>query len=216
MKKLNKNEKILLSLCGALVIIYGYYSLFFSPIQSKISDIKTQIVSNSNAVNNINIVKSLNKKQSDQLSKLQVKYDEAAKALPKSERNPEISYDIKKAADDSKVTLNTITLGKGVEYKQQAGADNKNTTQSNNSNGGLMLLPVTINISGDYLNMVSFIANVENNKRIAEISNVNISSTNNGTSQASININYYYLNSSSIDNKYDFNTGSYGKDNLFK
>lgn len=219
MKKLNRNEIILVSLCAAMVIIYGYYSLFLSPVLGKMSGINDAINKNYDTVSHINTVKNLNKTLQGKLTKVQAQYDEASKALPKGERNPEITYGIKKLADTNKVIINSISIGTGVDYKQQTLSNqNKNAdiAKSTAINGRLMSLPVTINISGNYLDMMNFVAAIEKDKRIAEVGNINFAATNNGTLQGSVSVSYYYLDVTNKDLKYDFNNGAYGKDDLFK
>lgn len=219
MKKLNRNELILVSVCSAMIIFYGYYNLFLSPVLGKMSTISDSISKNNDTVKHINVVKNLNKVQKDKLTKLQVQYDEAAKALPKSERNPEVTYDIKNLADVNKVTINSISIGTGVEYKQQNTAVQNKTadnSKNNNINGRLMNLPVTININGDYLDMMDFVAAIEKDKRIAEVGTINFVTSNSGVIQGSVGVSYYYLDVNNKDVKYDFNNGAYSKDNLFK
>lgn len=176
-------------------------------------------------VNHINTVKISNKKLNDNLAKLQEKYETAAKALPKSARNPEVTYDIKALADSNTVTINSLTIGSGTEYKHQTNnAQNENNSSTNTKanspgnavNGKLMNLPVTVNISGDYVNMMKFIGDIEKDKRIAEVNNINFVVANTGALQGTISVNYYYADYSNTENKYEFNNGSYGKDNLFK
>jgi type IV pilus assembly protein PilO len=198
MKRLSKREKILLTVCMTLIIIYAYYSFFLTPILKKITVLHEQIDKDNVAINNINIVKSQNKKQNEQLQSIQVKYTDASKALPTSEKNPEITSEIKKLADNNKIIINSIDLGKSSEYKNQSvTANNKAATKkdelSNGVSGKLMITPVTLNITGDYLNMIDFISSIEQDKRIVEINTLNISTDSNNAMQATININYYYL-----------------------
>jgi Tfp pilus assembly protein PilO len=216
MKKLSRQEKILVIVTAVLVVFYGYYRLFYSPFQSRYTVVKQQVDKARDTVDNINLVSASNKKQKEQLTKLQASYEETAKALPTSERNPEITYDIKRLADSSKVTINTITLGKGILYNQTANTNN-DSAQNTTVNGRLMTIPVSLGISGDYLTIMDFIAAIENDKRIAEVNTINISAKSGAIFQANITANYYYLEfNSSEETKYDFNKGSYGKDNLFK
>lgn len=200
MKKLSKREKILLTICGALIIIYGYYSLFLTPVLKNITALHEQIDRNSAAIININLVKLQNKKQNDELSNLQAKLEDASNALPKSEESPEIINELKKLADTNGVIINSIGLGKSTDYKNLSTASNnkavnKNNDLNNGTNEKIMITPVTLNTSGSYLNIIDFVSAVEAEKRIVEMNTLNINTDSGGTTEAIININYYYIDS---------------------
>lgn len=120
---------------------------------------------------------------------------------------------------------------------------NNNNNKNNNSNNnignysGLMQSEGTIKISGNYQDVLNSIADFENDNRIFKVTgfeissgnktsdgtgNLNISSDNNGGTQAksyevsaSITGNYYFYNSKEKQ-QYDFNSAPSGKSDLFK
>lgn len=226
MKKLSSNEKILIIVLSIFILGFIYQKYFLSPVLSEIQSVNQKIVTSTDKVSNIKIAQAQNKKQAIELKDIQLKFQQDIITLPQNERNPEIPYSIKKISDDSnKVIINNITLGKGTEYVV---AGNSKTPSASSSpvekktttlNDKLMACPVTLNVSSDYISLISFIAALEKDKRIAEIDSVTISEGDKVSNilTASIILNYYYIGSAKEDSiKYEFNNGIYGKDNLFK
>ena len=226
MNNISKRDRLLLVVIIVLGVFYLYYTFFFTPIMENINTNKQSIEKNRGLVNNIDIVKTSNKKQEATIKELGTKYEAATKSLPGSEKNPEVYYEVKKIADGSKIIINNIAVGKGAEYKEptpevsNSTTANKTTTKQgadnkNQGGGKLMVIPVSLNITGSYTSVMDFIVAIENDKRIAETSTLNITQGKNNSFQGSVTLNYYYIELNQ-EEKYDFNTGTYGKENLFK
>jgi type IV pilus assembly protein PilO len=146
-------------------------------------------------------------KDKKQLEELKTNIDKSLAAFPQDERNPEIAYDIKAISNNCNVLLGAINFGQAAEYSLQQGAKVSNK---------LMSVPVTLQVSGDYRNITNFISKIENDSRMAVVDTTALSGTE-GLLQSSISVNYLYMPSQNmIDTEYDFNNGTYGKDNLFK
>lgn len=215
MKSLSKREKVLIIVMLACGLFYGYFSLFLKPILNEYSKLNSNINAYKIQLNYINAANLNNKKLENNLPDLEKKLNDAMKLLPSSERNPEISYNIKQFADKNKVIINEITFGKQSNYSEASQVSTGNSHEiSKESSNNLMYLPATVTVSGDYTSIINFIASIENENRIAYINSVNFTVAGN-TLQANINTNFYFVNGTMQDN-YDFNKGSYGKDNLFK
>lgn len=217
---LNKREKVLLIILGGLILFYVYFTYFLSPVLQKVSSAKDNIASYELSLNSLNLTKLNNEKSKKQLEDIKSNIEDSQKALPKSERNPEINYNLKVMGDKSKITINSIDFGQVVSYTSQQ-ENNKETDASQKSSfGDLNVVPVTANIQGDYKSILNFINAVEKDTRIAEVSSVNISNQDNSKASslsATISISYYYLaEKSENSDDYDFNKGSYGKEDLFK
>ena len=73
---------------------------------------------------------------------------------------------------------------------------------------------VNISLVGEYENIINFIKAIENYSRIADVSNISLSTGEGNLLNASLTANFYNLNYQEGEN-YDFNNGTYGKENSF-
>lgn len=219
MSSLSKREKVLIGVMLLCVVFYGYIKLLLNPIIDNLNEVNSTVNTYKSQLNLLNTASSDNKMLEKKLEDLQTRLADAVKALPLSERSPEAAFNIKQFADSSKVKLNSLTFGQAMDYssKTQSNANNNSSSaDQNNSASKLMYLPVTISVTGDYNSIINFISSIENGNRIAEISSADFTNST-GTLQATIIANFYFTTNGSSDNyDYDFNKGSYGKDDLFK
>ncbi|TDT61960.1 type 4a pilus biogenesis protein PilO [Fonticella tunisiensis] len=235
MINLSKRERTLLIITGVMIFFALYYSYFLSPILKNISDSRANIAIYENELGNLKLTQKLNEKQKKELEVIRDGFEDAAKALPKMERSPEIAYNLKVLGDEKAIIINSLSFGEPSEYKIESNdSNNKADTKDSISEGGgsdsnktgadaknqeekLYVVAVNLSVSGDYINIMDFISSVENDKRIAEITDVNMSRGQNGKLSAKININYYYVDTKDKGElKYDFNNRSYGKQNPFE
>lgn len=220
MKKLSRNEKILIGFLLVMSTLFLYYRQFLSPVMNSISSSKDKISNYEADIDKVQKLDTENKKQVQQIEKLKAQYDESIKLLPKSDRIPEILSNLKKYSDSNSITFINETFAESKLYK-----DDKSKTNSRASEetkriySNVMVVPVRINVSGTYTNLVKFIATLEKSNRMTAVELVNFTKVE-GTSDnlsASINLNYYYENNGeAIQEKYDINKDNYGKDNLFQ
>lgn len=220
MNSLEKREKLLLIILALLITGYVYTSFFLNPIMKKISEKNVSINEKSSAMLDIEKLKIENKINKAKLEKIKLQYDESLKELPNGERNPEISYELKKTADANNISISTIAFGKEVQYLQaglKTAGENKAVSKKNNSDNLLMVLPVTLQVNGDYKALINFISDVEKGKRIAEIQDIKLTKNTDKSNSVTgdISLKYYYVNSENSKQIYEFKDSSAGKNNLF-
>jgi type IV pilus assembly protein PilO len=207
LKDLSKREKYLLIVLGVTLVFYCYYRLLMLPIINGIVVSKANIDKYNDEINSQVLNSLVVQKDKKQLEELKTNIDKSLAAFPQDERNPEIAYDIKAISNNCNVLLGAINFGQAAEYSLQQGPKVSNK---------LMSVPVTLQVSGDYRNITNFISKIENDSRMAVVDTTALSGTE-GLLQSSISVNYLYMPSQNmIDTEYDFNNGTYGKDNLFK
>lgn len=234
MNSLSKRDKILLGILGVAVFVCLYYILFLSPFINKIDaangrveQCKVEVQKIKDARNNIDKLK-------EEFEQLKITLEKYLEAVPEMEKNPEIAYNLKKLGDTNKVNISTLSIGEPSEVKSDskdtktetktdAKANAKTNTAANSSTDvktmkKLYIIPVSINAKGDYDPIMNYINSIEHDKRIAAINGAAITSNSqNGDLMLSLTMNYYYtgrITDKVID--YGFNTGIYGKNNLFK
>ncbi|MDF2502998.1 GspMb/PilO family protein [Clostridium sp.] len=242
MNNLSKREKYLIVVIGVLAVIYVYYSFFLSTVINKIKAEKSMVNTYNVQLQNINEMKVSNKKLSNELDTLKEENNKNSMALPSSERDPEIVYNLKTVADANKVNISNVNMSQPTSYSQTSSNtsnSNTNNSQNNNANsssnttvtakpGSLLSIPVNLSVTGEYDGIVNFISSIEKDGRLSTINSINLGSQGTGAAggsqnsasnsiTASIALNYFYIVPSANDKiEYDFNKGSYGKDNPFK
>lgn len=235
MNNLAKREKILLILGGGLIFFYLYYSIFLSPIIMSITNERKVIASKNIEVASVERLKITNVSNKKKLDEYVKKFEDAVKQLPKTDRNPEIAYNLNELATKSKITIDSVSFGANSDYVEASSKENTpveikpteskvsdaTASNTNTTSQKLKLVPVSITVTGDYasfLNFVSGIETIEADNRLAEIGNINISAKTEGNNvQAAMTLNYYFSEGTTkeqptYDNLKDTNVG---KDNLF-
>lgn len=215
MSSLGKREKILIGLLGVAAFFYLYYIAFLNPFLKKIDAANDRVEKCKAVVEKIKEAERNIDNQRGELEELKVTLEKYLDAMPEMERNPEIAYNLKKLGDTNKVSILALSLGEPIEFKADANADSSKTEEGVKK---IYAIPVSMNANGDYGPIMSYINSIEKDKRIADIKAVGINSDpQNGDLNLILTMNYYYT--SRITDKaldYDFNTGIYGKGNLFK
>jgi Tfp pilus assembly protein PilO len=231
MKALSKSEKILIAILLITLVGYVYNQFIYAPVSAKVQAAQSNVDKYEQELLQSKLMAANNKKMAEEINVLKENYDKYVKLMPKSDMSAEIIREINRIAADNKVTLSSLTLGIGAEYKlpAEAASTNQNniaagaaqSTVSKASTTKVMAVPVIINISGDYTSFTSFINSLESGNRIANINSVNV--TKQGTEAAgdkltvTLNANMLYVQDGTMsENKYDFNNGSYSKVNPFK
>lgn len=229
MSDLSRREKLLVIGGMILVIFYLYFNFFLKPIDQKIKIVNQNINDKKIEYDSIEKLKISNISNAKKLEVIKKKYNEAVKVLPVNERNPEISYSINIFAIKNNINLISVAFGKGVEYTSESSVSNSVTPTGKTNinvldasiasiNQKLMFAPVTIVINGNYLSTLSFISNIEEDDRLAEIVNINMSSTQGiiNALQSTIVLNYYFTKGTAKNPPiYKFKDDKAGKNNLF-
>ena len=201
--KLSHKEKILLLTVGILAVFFVYYNYFILPttdrlalLESEVESLKNQNLSYENIEGNIVI-------KEKEYNELKNKYDESAKALPKVDRYPELSKDLNELVNKNSIQLANITMLKGQVYQQEQNPQEITTTEALNTQ------QVTLSLRGQFTSILNFVNDLENGVRVCEINS--ISALKDDTT---IQVTFYYA-PGDMEESYYFNSGSYGKDNMF-
>lgn len=235
MGSLGKREKILLGILAAVLVFLAYYSLFLSPVIDRTNELNQSIGKAKVQVDRIRNAKEIIKNQKALIEELEDKLNLSLKAIPETERNPEIAFNMKKFADQNKLYFSTISFSKIIDIdewkkerdKKENNKDANKNTQENTtkksseettSDKKIIIVPITITTEGDYNTTMNYIASIEKDPRIAVVYSIEMKSdTKTGKIKADTSVALLYSNKVSdkaLD--YDFNQGIYGKGDLFK
>lgn len=201
--KLSHKEKILLLIVGILAVFFVYYNYFILPttdklalLESEVETLRNQNLSYENIEGNIVI-------KEKEYNELKNRYDESAKALPKVDRYPELSKDLNELVNKNSILLANITMLKGQVYQQEQNPQEITTTEALNTQ------QVTLSLRGQFTSILNFVNDLENGVRVCEINS--ISALKDDTT---IQVTFYYA-PGDMGESYYFNSGTYGKDNMF-
>lgn len=215
MSKLSKREKILINIAAIVVLGYLYYSLVLSSVivDVKNSFLKTrgykQSIKNENDKNEVIAKLKVDKEA------IKSDYLNAIVALPSIEKNPEIVNRVKKLALKNGIEISAVT----ISVPEAIIAEGQKTVENSSAGGtgNLMKIAVQINLRmSDYAKAKAFLTDLENEKRFAEITSINVR-IEEGTIVQAVGANYYYVDSGSDETpNYDFNITPGGKTDIFK
>jgi Tfp pilus assembly protein PilO len=232
MKGLNKSEKILISILLVMLVGYVYYQFVITPVSSKLQTAKSNVDKYEQELLAVKVMEASNKKLAEEMVSLKANYEKNVKLMPKSDMTAQLIRDVNRLAIENKVTLNSLTLGNGAEYKTTV--DSANAAATNNSAGNenipktetaasstkVMAIPVSLNITGDYNSFTSYMNILESNTRLTNINTVNVQKgANVGDGQLTVSISasvLYIQDGTNPQNVYEFNNGTYSKENPFK
>lgn len=222
MGNLSKKDKIILIFLIALGILYIYYAFLLKPILNDNNKKNSEVLQAETKLEEINTADTSNSKYKKQVADFKAKYEQALKALPKNERDPEIAKQLKDLCDKNDIMLSSLNFSKPIEVKNTK--SNKKSASSKTP-VKIMSVPITMNVSGDYENAVNFLENLEHSDRIAVMDAATFTSnektngnSDDGKVNISLNASYYFILANAGETKiqYDFNKGDYGKQNVFK
>ncbi len=208
LNKLSHKEKILLLIVAIMSVFFVYYNYLIIPTMDKLAPLETEVEALRNKTLNYENIENKIIIKEKEYNELKDKYNESARALPKIDKYPELSKDLNDLANKNTVTLQSIAMEKGQVY-QQGDTSKDASTPSTSNKGGLSTQKVTLSLKGDFSNILNLVNDLENGSRICEINS--ITSTK---ESSTINLTFYYA-PGDMEENYDFNSGNYGKDNMF-
>ena len=175
-----------------------------------------------------------NKMLEEKAEELQALYENALVKLPKTAEVAQVAYDIRYFVKDTNVELFSLGFSEGDVGEEQIikkdevktdengvvteidrGLEGENTQASEVAQEhSVKKQVVSISVSGLHKDIMSFIKKIENYSRIADVSNISLSKAEGKNLNASITANFYNLNYEEKEN-YDFNDGTYGREDSF-
>lgn len=208
---LGKNEKILLTMVMVLAITFLYWTFLLKPALTKIKPLQDEVNSLKAQTKNTSTIQSNIKEKEKELENLKVEYEKATKVISKTDRYPELVKEIREIASANSLKISNENLGIPTVYTQVSTETNSDTTKTQVSNpaAGLKTITMDLTLEGGFNNILAFIDKLEQDKRILEVKSFLASDKS-----TTVNLIYYIAGGEETES-YDFNTGSYGKDNLF-
>ena len=234
LKNLSKKDKIILSSTIILVsIVFGLKFLILPQLEQYTNNLMT-LDSKRAEQSRLASITIENKALEEKQKELQEQYDLALEEISKTPAVAQIIYDLKELMSRSNVEVKSLSFSDSDVSEEEITSSDEVKTDENGVvteidrgiSGGEMpdqqieseqavkKQIVNISLVGEYENIINFIKSIENYSRIADVSNRSLSTGEGNLFNASLTANFYNLNYQEGEN-YDFNNGTYGKENSF-
>ena len=234
LKNLSKKDKIILSSTIIVVsLVFGLKFLILPQLEQYTNNLMT-LDSKRAEQSRLASITIENKALEEKQKELQEQYDLALDKISKTPAVAQIIYDLKELMSKSNVEVKSLSFSDSDVSEEEITSNDEVKTDENGVvteidrgiSGGEMpdqqieseqavkKQIVNISLVGEYENIINFIKSIENYSRIADVSNISLSTGEGNLLNASLTANFYNLNYQEGEN-YDFNNGTYGKENSF-
>ena len=234
LKNLSKKDKIILSSTIIFVsLALGLRFVIFPQLEQYTNNLMT-LDSKRAEQSRLSMIPIENKALEEKQQELQEQYELALDEISKTPAVAQIIYDLKGLMSRSNVEVKSLSFSDSDVSEDEISSSDDVKTDENGVvteidrgiSGGEMpdqkigseesvkKQIVNISLVGKYENIIDFIKSIEYYSRIADVSNISLSPGEGDLLNASLTANFYNLNSEE-EESYDFNNGTYGKENSF-
>ena len=236
LKNLSKKDKIILSSTIIVVsLVFGLKFLILPQLEQYTNNLLTLDMKREEQ-SRISMIPAQNKILEEKQEELKEQYDLALEEISKTPAVAQIIYDLKALMITSGVEMKSLSFSSsdvseediassdgvitdenGVVTEIDRGLDIGNSQEESSQTESEQAVEkqiVNISLSGEYENIIKFIKSIENYSRISDVSDISLSPGEGNLLNASLTANFYNLNYNEREN-YDFNDGTYGKENSF-
>ena len=234
LKNLSKKDKIILSSTIIFVsLALGLRFVIFPQLEQYTNNLMT-LDSKRAEQSRLSMIPIENKALEEKQQELQEQYELALDEISKTPAVAQIIYDLKGLMSRSNVEVKSLSFSDSDVSEEEISSSDDVKTDENGVvteidrgiSGGEMpdqkigseesvkKQIVNISLVGKYENIIDFIKSIEYYSRIADVSNISLSPGEGDLLNASLTANFYNLNYQEGES-YDFNNGTYGKENSF-
>lgn len=236
LKNLSKKDKIILSSTIIVVsLVFGLKFLILPQLEQYTNNLLTLDMKREEQ-SRISMIPAQNKILEEKQEELKEQYDLALEEISKTPAVAQIIYDLKALMITSGVEMKSLSFSSsdvseediassdgvitdenGVVTEIDRGLDigsSQEESSQTESEQAVEKQIVNISLSGEYENIIKFIKSIENYSRISDVSDISLSTGEGSLLNANLTANFYNLNYNEREN-YDFNDGTYGKENSF-
>ncbi|WP_133016418.1 type 4a pilus biogenesis protein PilO [Clostridium cuniculi] len=236
LKNLSKKDKVILSSTIIVVsLVFGLKFLILPQLEQYTNNLLTLDMKREEQAR-ISMIPAQNKILEEKQEELKEQYDLALEEISKTPAVAQIIYDLKALMITSGVEMKSLSFSSsdvseediassdgvitdenGVVTEIDRGLDigsSQEESSQTESEQAVEKQIVNISLSGEYENIIKFIKSIENYSRISDVSDISLSTGEGSLLNANLTANFYNLNYNEREN-YDFNDGTYGKENSF-
>ena len=235
-KNLSKKDKVILSTTIIILsLILGLRFLILPQLEQYTNNLMI-LESKRSEQSRVAMIPAQNKVLEEKQQELQVQYELALEEISKTPAVAQIIYDLKGLISRSSVEMKSLSFSNSDVSEGEITSNDEVKTDENGivteidrglemsgsesqtgeleSEQAVKKQIVNISLTGEYENIIKFIKAIEYYSRIADVSNISLSPGEGTLLNASLTANFYNLNYKENES-YDFNNGTYGKENSF-
>lgn len=235
-KNLSKKDKVILSTTIIILsLILGLRFLILPQLEQYTNNLMI-LESKRSEQSRVAMIPAQNKVLEEKQQELQVQYELALEEISKTPAVAQIIYDLKGLISRSSVEMKSLSFSNSDVSEEEITSNDEVKTDENGivteidrglemsgsesqtgeleSEQAVKKQIVNISLTGEYENIIKFIKAIEYYSRIADVSNISLSPGEGTLLNASLTANFYNLNYKENES-YDFNNGTYGKENSF-
>ena len=235
-KNLSKKDKVILSTTIIILsLILGLRFLILPQLEQYTNNLMI-LESKRSEQSRVAMIPAQNKVLEEKQQELQVQYELALEEISKTPAVAQIIYDLKGLISRSSVEMKSLSFSNSDVSEEEITSNDEVKTDENGivteidrglemsgsesqtgeleSEQAVKKQIVNISLTGEYENIIKFIKAIEYYSRIADGSNISLSPGEGTLLNASLTANFYNLNYKENES-YDFNNGTYGKENSF-
>ncbi|WP_297633874.1 hypothetical protein [uncultured Clostridium sp.] len=180
--EMSKNEKILIGIAIVGIVGFGTYTFMLKSMLEKIELLKAEVSMLQTSVDSRkNIDEELIEGRAI-LAKKEKEYSQAIIKVPETNRYPELSRKLHKAAFNSNVEIKSTSFGQPVAINY--GEENSENIEGNEdekaykdlreAKNGFYKYTVTVKFEGAFMHVLNFIKAMERQEQILQVTNISI------------------------------------------
>ena len=236
-KNLSQKDKIILSSTIVIAaIVLGLRFVIIPQLEKYLDNINTLQLKKAEE-DRIKGIPIQNKALEEKNEELKKQYDIALEEISKTPAVAKIIYDLKELIISNNIEIKSINFSSSDVAEEEIQSNDDVKTDENgivteiergidtvkeeeaeknevNEEDKVKKQIINMSIAGKYEDIVEFIKSIEGYSRIAEVSNLSFSQSEGNILIATLTANFYNLSYKESEN-YDFNNGTYGKENSF-
>jgi len=171
----NSNGKTILGVIILITVVVGIF-MFLLPKKNEFNTNSTQLIQKQTELTKLKTQLSKIENLESEFSGGEVTKKDFLYLIPNDVEQDQVIETLAKISDDNKVAINSMSFGLGLD-----------------SNSGINMLNITLNVSGAHQNLIAFIENLENGGRKFKVETLSVQILENRLENMSISIKSYFL-----------------------
>ncbi|MBD7915999.1 type 4a pilus biogenesis protein PilO [Clostridium sp. Sa3CUN1] len=236
-KNLSQKDKIILSSTIVIAaIVLGLRFVIVPQIENYSSNLNTLELKKAEEAK-IKVIPRQNEILEEKNEELKKQYDIALEEISKTPAVAKIIYDLKELIISNNIEIKSINFSSSDVAEEDIKSNDDVKTDENgmvteiergidtvkeeeeeknevNEEDKVKKQIINMSIAGKYEDIIEFIKAIEGYSRISDVSNISFSQSEGNILIATLTANFYNLSYKESEN-YDFNNGTYGKENSF-
>ena len=196
--KLDKKQRTIVSIIGAIALLAGFYMLYYEPSQKKIAEIRKDIEAKEIEIGNAKIQVAIFEPLKEQVAEMEEKLD-GIKA--KTATSGEIIALIKTIEDEAKrLDINVVKMASSVHEPPPPPTTEKGGTTPEAQTAAFTKIILDISLRGKYDKLEDFMETIQHLETFLVVEGLDISSVEQAYPRLTSNMKINLYNEKGVDN----------------